>query len=188
MRVIAGTARRLLLKAPPGKNTRSTSDITKETLFNIINERLYQARFLDLFAGSGAIGIEALSRGAREAVFVEKSAEALSCISYNLKHTRLDRYATILKMEVIKAVKILSDNTDTDSAFDIIFLDPPYNKGLEAECLQLLIHSRLVKESTLIIIEADKALNAALFEDCWNIIKIKEYKNNKHIFLSRRQV
>ena len=101
MRVIAGTARRLLLKAPPGKNTRPTSDITKETLFNIINERLYQARFLDLFAGSGAIGIEALSRGAREAVFVEKSAEALSCISYNLKHTRLDRYATILKMEVI---------------------------------------------------------------------------------------
>ena len=187
MRVIAGTARRLLLKTPVGKNTRPTSDIVKETLFNMINDKLYKARFLDLFAGSGAIGIEALSRGADMAVFVENDLEACRCISYNLEHTRLDMYATILKMDVFSAVRLLSGR-ETESAFDIIFMDPPYNKELESKCLRLLADSRLVDNNTIIIVEADSHMKHVLFEDCWNIIKVKEYKNNKHIFLNRRRI
>ena len=83
MRVIAGTARRLLLKAPVGMDTRPTTDRIKETLFNMLQNDIYGSRFLDLFSGSGAIGIEALSRGAQSAVFVENQREALSCIREN---------------------------------------------------------------------------------------------------------
>ena len=85
MRVIAGSARRLLLKTVDGMETRPTTDRIKETLFNMLQNDLYGARFLDLFAGSGAIGIEALSRGAKEAVFVDKGDGQISCIRENLK-------------------------------------------------------------------------------------------------------
>ena len=87
MRVIAGKARRLQLKTIDGMETRPTTDRIKETLFNILQSDLYDIRFLDLFSGSGGIGIEALSRGAKEAVFVENGKEAVSCIKQNLKAT-----------------------------------------------------------------------------------------------------
>ena len=89
MRVIAGKARSLHLKTIEGLDTRPTTDRIKETLFNMINDELYGASFLDLFSGSGGIGIEALSRGARKAVFVESSRKAAACIQENLKFTRL---------------------------------------------------------------------------------------------------
>ncbi len=90
MRVIAGKARRLLLKTIDGLDTRPTTDRIKETLFNMIQTELPDCRFLDLFAGSGAIGIEALSRGASHAVFVEKNQKAADCIRENLKRTYLE--------------------------------------------------------------------------------------------------
>ena len=87
MRVIAGSARSLKLMTPEGQDTRPTTDRIKETLFNILQFELYDAVFLDLFAGSGAIGIEALSRGAKEACFVDSGTEAENCIKENLKYT-----------------------------------------------------------------------------------------------------
>ena len=90
MRVIAGTAKRLVLKTMEGMDTRPTTDRIKETLFNMLAPDLYGCSFLDLFAGSGGIGIEALSRGAKEAVFVEKNPKAAACIRENLMHTRQD--------------------------------------------------------------------------------------------------
>ena len=90
MRVIAGSARSLRLKTLDGMETRPTTDRIKETLFNIIGPTVYDSIFLDLFSGSGGIGIEALSRGAKEAVFVEKNPKAMSCIRENLKFTRLE--------------------------------------------------------------------------------------------------
>ena len=95
MRVIAGSAKRLQLKTIEGMDTRPTTDRIKETLFNMITPSLYDCRFLDLFAGSGGIGIEALSRGAKEAVFVEKNPKAVSCIKENLKYTKLDSNAQV---------------------------------------------------------------------------------------------
>ena len=87
MRVIAGSARRRNLVCPSGEKTRPTTDRIKETLFNMIQTELMDARFLDLFSGSGGIGIEALSRGSRECVFVERAKEAISCIRTNLQNT-----------------------------------------------------------------------------------------------------
>ena len=100
MRVIAGSARSLKLKTLDGMDTRPTTDRIKETLFNMINPYIYNCRFLDLFSGSGGIGIEALSRGAEEAVFVEKNPKAMNCIKDNLKFTGLADRADTMQMDV----------------------------------------------------------------------------------------
>ena len=91
MRVIAGSAKRLQLKTLDGLETRPTTDRIKETLFNMLTPYLYDCMFLDLFAGSGGIGIEALSRGGMESVFVDNNPDAVACIRENLKHTKLER-------------------------------------------------------------------------------------------------
>ena len=104
MRVIAGTARRLNLKTIDGIDTRPTTDRIKETLFNMLARDLYNCRFLDLFAGSGGIGIEALSRGAKEAVFVEKNPKAMACIKENLKFTKLEQKGITMQMDVLGAL------------------------------------------------------------------------------------
>ena len=105
MRVIAGSARRLTLKTIEGMDTRPTTDRIKETLFNMIQNDIYGCTFLDLFSGSGAIGIEALSRGAKEAVFVEKNPKAADCIRDNLKAARLADKATLLNCDISDALK-----------------------------------------------------------------------------------
>ena len=90
MRVIAGKARRTNLVTPEGKNTRPTSDRIKETLFNMLQQELYDVRFLDIFSGSGGISIEALSRGAKEAVMIDNDAAAIRCIKENIKRTHFE--------------------------------------------------------------------------------------------------
>ena len=102
MRVIAGKARRLPLVSPEGRGTRPTTDRIKETLFNILQDDIPGCRFLDLFSGSGAIGIEAISRGAKEAVFGEFGKEALSCIRANLKKTKLESQAVVFPVAVMR--------------------------------------------------------------------------------------
>ena len=103
MRVIAGSARRLLLKSPEGLDTRPTTDRIKETLFNMLMPNLPDAVFIDLFSGSGGIGIEALSRGANKAYFVENNQKAVACITENLEHTHLSDRAVVLKQDVFAA-------------------------------------------------------------------------------------
>ena len=105
MRVIAGSARRLLLKTPDGLDTRPTTDRIKETLFNMLMPYLSGAIFVDLFSGSGGIGIEALSRGARKAYFVENSQKAIDCITDNLQHTHLNEQAVVVKQDVFAAIR-----------------------------------------------------------------------------------
>ena len=105
MRVIAGTARRLLLKTPEGMDTRLTTDRIKETLFNMLMPYLPGAVFLDLFSGSGGIGIEAISRGAKKAYFVEDSQKAINCITENVEHTHFEEQAVILKQDVFAALR-----------------------------------------------------------------------------------
>ena len=104
MRVIAGKARRILLKTVEGLDTRPTTDRIKETLFNILQPDLPGARVLDLFSGSGALGIEALSRGAAYGVFVENSSKALQCIRENLSATDLESQARVIGMDVLSAL------------------------------------------------------------------------------------
>ena len=183
MQVVAGTARRILLKTIPGEETRPTSNRIKETLFNILQPQIQGCRFLDLFAGSGAIGIEALSRGAREAVFVEKSRLASACILDNLTRTHLKDQAQIMTTDVLAAIKRLSSG---GKAFDIIFLDPPYDAGYEEEVLQELAASPLVTSETLIICEMRIRRELKdLSESGLTVVRVKEYKNNKHVFLRK---
>ena len=120
MRVIAGSARRLLLKTIEGMDTRPTTDRIKETLFNMLNTQIAGCTFLDLFSGSGAIGIEALSRGAKQAFFVESNPEAVSCIRENLSRTHLEEGALVLNCDVIAGLKKLEGR---NPRFDIIFMD-----------------------------------------------------------------
>ena len=146
MRVIAGKARRLNLKTIPGNETRPTTDRIKETLFNILQPEIPGCRFLDLFSGSGAIGIEALSRGAEYAVFVEKNPKACTCIRENLSFTKLTDGGKLLNMDVLQALRSLEGG----EPFDCIFMDPPYNKQLEKEMLERMQHVSFIDEDTMI--------------------------------------
>ena len=128
MRVIAGTARSLPLKTPEGMDTRPTTDRIKETLFNMLQTYIPDCVFVDIFSGSGGIGIEALSRGASQAVFVEQNRKAAACIEENLNHTHLREKAVVMSKDVMTALRILEDKKQ---AFDYIFMDPPYGKLLE---------------------------------------------------------
>mgnify|MGYP002544254663 CR=1 FL=1 len=182
MRVIAGKARRLNLKTIPGIDTRPTTDRIKETLFNILQPELLECRFLDLFSGSGGIGIEALSRGASYAVFVEKNPKAAACIRENLAFTKLAEDGKLLNMDVLQALRSLEGG----EPFDCIFMDPPYNHELEKSVLTYLAESSLLSEEGIIIVEASKETEFDYAEDLgYHIIKEKEYKTNKHVFIEK---
>lgn len=184
MRVIAGKARSLRLQAPSGMDTRPTTDRIKETLFNMIRDEIYEVEFLDLFAGSGAIGIEALSRGAKHACFVEQDRKAAGIIRQNLHFTHLEDQAEILQMSALSAVRQLEGR----NRFHVVFMDPPYNRGLEQEILQEPAFWRILQEGALVIVEA--SLDTELKQEelpGFRLLKEKRYKTNKHIFIERVQ-
>ena len=182
MRVIAGKARRLNLKTLPGLDTRPTTDRIKETLFNMLQPEIPDCRFLDLFSGSGAIGIEALSRGAQYAVFVEKNPKACACIRENLSFTKLSDSGKLLNMEVLTALRML----EKEPAFDCIFMDPPYHMDLEKQALEYLADSFVADEDTLIIVEADLNTDFEYVKSYgYQLLRSKEYKTNKHVFLKK---
>ena len=182
MRVIAGSARRTQLKTLEGMDTRPTTDRIKETLFNMIAPYLYDSIFLDLFAGSGGIGIEALSRGAMEAVFVEKNPKAMACVRENLQKTHFERKGMTMQMDVMTALYKL----EGEKQFDYIFMDPPYNKQLEKEMLERMQHVSFIDEDTMIIIEASLETEFDWLEAYgYEITKVKKYKTNQHVFVQR---
>ena len=173
MRVIAGSARRIQLKTIEGLDTRPTTDRIKETLFNMIQDRLIQSRFLDCFAGSGAIGIEALSRGASQAVFIEHSDKAAACIRQNLEHTRLNDKALVLRCDILAGLKSLEDK---GYCFDTVFMDPPYNRHLEKAVIGYLSGSELIHEESVIIAEASLDTDFSYAKDGgFEIERVKEY-------------
>lgn len=184
MRVIAGKARRLLLRTIPGEETRPTTDRIKETLFNIIQGEVPGAAFLDLFAGSGGIGIEALSRGASRAVFVEQSRKAAACIRENLTATRLQEAALVLTADAVRAPLMLEGK----GTFDIVFLDPPYGSGLERKVLESPSFARIITDRTLIIAEASIGTSFDYLEALgYEAVRRKEYKTNMHVFIRRKE-
>jgi len=183
MRVIAGSARRLLLKTLPGNDTRPTTDKIKETLFNMINFDIPGSNFLDLFAGSGAMGIEALSRGAISAAFVDNNAKATAIIKENLEHTGFTDISTVLTAEAVSGLRRLEA---TKKHYDIVFMDPPYNMNLEDSALRYLKNSNLIDASSVIIIEMSIESDIEHVGGLgYNIDKVKAYKTNKHIFVRR---
>ena len=155
MRIIAGTARSLPLKTVEGMETRPTTDKTKETLFNVLQMDVPGAYFLDLFAGSGQIGLEALSRGAAYAVFIENNRKAAKCIEENIAFTKFDKQSMLLTMDVISGLHSLEGKY----TFDLIFMDPPYRHGMEEEILHFLSHSSILKPDSRIVVEASLDTN-----------------------------
>lgn len=182
MRVIAGSARRIPLKTLEGMDTRPTQDRIKETLFNMLQYDLADCTFLDLFAGSGAIGIEALSRGAESAVFVEQNARAAEIVRENLKATRLDKQAVVMNCDALSALRRLEGK----NRFDYIFMDPPYNQELERQMLSYLADSGMIDKQSTIIIEASLETSFDYLEELGFIMeKNKKYKTNRHVFVYR---
>lgn len=183
MRVIAGSAKRLLLKTIDGMDTRPTTDRIKETLFNMMQNEIYGCTFLDLFSGSGGIGIEALSRGAKLAVLVEKNPKAVECIKENLRTTHLEERAMVMACDVTEALRRLEERK---IVFSIIFMDPPYDKLLEKTVLQYLSQSTLMDRDTVIIVEASKETKGEYLSELgFNLQKEKVYKTNKHLFITK---
>lgn len=181
MRVIAGIARGMKLKTPEGMDTRPTQDRIKETLFNMLQSYLADCVFVDMFSGSGGIGIEALSRGARKAYFVENAKEALACIESNLNTTKLKDSAVVLKTDAVSSLHHIFEKE-----VDIIFMDPPYNMGHEKMVLSCLKDMKFVTEDTMIIVEASLETDFDFALDFgFEVYKEKCYKTNKHVFLRR---
>ena len=166
MRIISGTARSRIIQAPAGKDTRPTLDRVRENLFNILQHRVYHTRVLDLFAGSGQLGIEALSRGARVCTFVESNRSAYKIIEGNLERCRIADKANLVFSEA-KSFLMKKDN------FDIAFLDPPYHQNLVVDCLPSL--TNLMSEDGVIICETAKDEELPQEVNSWQISKQKKY-------------
>lgn len=181
MRIIAGRGRSLPLKTPKGLDVRPTQDRIKETLFNILMPYLPGAVFIDLFAGSGQIGIEAVSRGAKRAYFVELGKEAFSCITENVRFAKMTEEAVLLKQDAYTALYSIHEKQ-----VDIIFADPPYKEGHYEKVLSVLQDRNYVIEDTLIVFEAE--LSEKFDFACnygFTVVREKCYKTNKHVFIKR---
>lgn len=157
MRVISGTARGLKLLAPEGMGTRPTTDRVKESVFNLLQPYIPTLSVLDLFSGSGAMGIEALSRSCSRCVFVDNNNEAIAIIRKNIEKARLSSSAEIVKSDA------LSYLDRCNIKFDIIFLDPPYNKGLLQPVFDKIFASDLLRRDGIIVVETE--LNGELLVD-----------------------
>lgn len=177
MRVITGSARGRVLKTVEGMDVRPTSSMVKESVFNIIQFEVPCARVLDLFCGSGQMGIEALSRGAEHCVFVDASPVSAACTKENLKHTGLFEKSRVASMDAIAFLKTTKDT------FDIAFLDPPYEKGLLQQALPLL--AQKVSDGGIIICEHPKE---DVLEDVYGAFeRVKDYKYGKIMLTTYRK-
>jgi 16S rRNA (guanine(966)-N(2))-methyltransferase RsmD len=150
MRIIGGRFGGRRLRTLRGLDVRPTSDRLRETLFNIISARIEGSRFLDICAGSGAVGIEALSRGARETTFIERSRQACSTLRANLNALDIDSQARIINREAPTALKVLAEEGEQ---FDIVFFDPPYSSGIYTQVLEIVSQSEVLTDEGLVIVE-----------------------------------
>ena len=150
MRIISGTARGTKLYTLEGKTTRPTLDRVKESLFNIIQNEISDSIFLDLFSGSGAIGLEAASRDARKVILCDKSKEAINIINKNIEKTHLKEKVEIYNIDYEMLLK-----TKIKETLDVIYIDPPYESNFAIKALELIIGKQIANENSTIIIETD---------------------------------
>ena len=168
MRVITGKARGVVLKTPDGMLTRPTSDRVKEALFSIINFDIPGARVLDLFGGTGQLGIEALSRDAASAVFVDEREDACKLIKENLRRTKLEKHARVVRGDYLTYLNRCSER------FDIIFLDPPYAEVFLENSLKRITEIDILQSGGIII--AERPLGKDLPWDFPGYTRSKDYK------------
>lgn len=181
MRVIGGSLRGRKLAAMRGMAIRPTADRIREAVFNILGPRPVDARVLDLYAGSGALGIEALSRGARQAVFVDQAASALNLIGKNLQLCRLEDCTKVIQWNIVKNLNCLQSY---ERVFDLIFIDPPYNRGMVAPALAHLADLRLPAVDATAVVEHDPDETLDPLPPQWRILDQRRYGRTRISFLT----
>lgn len=179
MRVITGKARGVVLKTPDGMTTRPTSDRVKEALFSVINFDIPGTAVLDLFGGTGQLGIEALSRGACSAVFVDAGEAACKLIRENLRRTKLEGQARVVRSDYLAFLK------SSKEKFDIIFLDPPYAEVFLENALNCITEIDILKSGGIIV--AERPLGKDLSLDFAGYTRSKDYKYGKTLITLYRK-
>jgi 16S rRNA (guanine(966)-N(2))-methyltransferase RsmD len=173
MRVITGKARGTVLKTPEGLQTRPTADRVKEALFSIIQFDVPGAKVLDLFGGSGQLGIEALSRGAKQAVFVDESDAACKLIRENLRRTKLESDARIIRSDYMAFLNSCHDK------FDLIFLDPPYAEVFLENAIKRISEIDILQSGGIIV--AERPLGKEIVQELPGFSRSKDYKYGKSL-------
>ena len=176
MRVVSGSARGTKLVCPEGLSVRPTHDRVKEALFSMLSAKPVGARVLDLFAGSGALGIEALSRGAESAVFTDISPLSLSAITENVTKTHLLDKASIIKSDYLSYLKT------TDETFDLIFMDPPYAEDFLIPALEVIASRKLLAPDGIIYCETGFDWEGS-FPSAFSVIRDKKYGKARALLL-----
>lgn len=182
MRIIAGCKKGLKLFAPEGEEiTRPTSDRAKEALFGSLQFTLTDASVLDMFAGSGALGIEALSRGAAFAAFIDENKTAIECIRRNIKNAGFEGKSCIINSEFDSAIKRLAGE---GKKFDFVFIDPPYKSGLYEKAFLMLDEFGLIDDNSKIIAEHSEDIAVP---EIYRTIKTKKYGKAYLTYLERER-
>ena len=185
VRIISGQNRGTKLTTLEGENTRPTLDRVKEPLFNIINFKLEDAIVLDLFSGSGALGLESLSRGAAKAIFCDNSFKAIDVINKNIEKTRNADKAIVIKKSYEKALEEIKSK---NILLDIIFIDPPYESNFYYKSLELIKELELLNENGIIILETDdkERILKNIDNEYFEINDVRKYGRVTLIFLNRK--
>lgn len=184
MRIISGTARGTKLYTLEGQATRPTLDRVRESFFNIVQNEISNSVFLDLFSGSGAVGLEAASRGARKVILCDKSKDAINVINKNIEKTHLRD-----KIELYNLDYEVILNTKIKEKLDFVYIDPPYNSDFAVKSVDFIINRKLVDENSNIIIETDDERNIldALKKSETEVIDKRKYGRAILIFLKYRK-
>ena len=183
MRIISGIAKGTKLYTLAGLSTRPTLDRVKESLFSILQNKLIDAVVLDLFSGSGALGLESLSRGAKKAILCDNNPEAIKIIKKNVEKCHFEELVEIKRQDYKKCLAEINEKVD------IIFIDPPYSKDIAVNAVKIIANNEIIKEDSIIILETDEEFRE--LEQLKNIINInvqdlRSYGRVKLIFLSRK--
>ncbi len=182
MRIIGGTARGTKLYTLEGENTRPTLDRVKESLFNIIQEKIQESVFLDLFSGSGAIGLEAVSRGAKKSILCDNSKDAIKIINKNIEKTHMKDKVEIYNTSFLELLE-----NKIEAKIDIVYIDPPYRTDYIYKSLKILEQKDILNKDNLIILETDekeRILNK-LKDINLKIIDQRKYGRANLIFLNK---
>lgn len=168
MRIISGEARGKTINAPAGMKTRPTTERVREAIFSALNPYLQGAAVLDAFAGSGALGLEAISRGAKSAVFCDMDRQALSVIRKNIAACKFEDRTRVYAGDTVKTVGRLS-------GFDVVLLDPPYNRGFVAAIEPLLLREGFLCDGAIVMLETAAKEPELLTDERWQLYRQKNY-------------
>ncbi len=184
LRIISGKARGTKLNTLEGIETRPTLDRVKESLFNILQNRIYDSKILDLFAGSGAIGLELLSRGAKEAILCDNSYKAVQIIKENVIKTHFEDKTKIINNDYKNTLDMLKNEK-----FDIIFLDPPYESQFDIQAIKIIIDNDMLSKEGIIILETDNEKEKKEMIDKLdiNVYDLRSYGRVSLFFLNRKE-